>query len=162
MFKNFYEWLKQQNWQITLNEENKVKLNKEFTNRYPNINNEYMEFLKYFVEIVSEDEKTWFICSSEYNNISESAFRWNEFEELSLEAAEDDNEWKEEIRQWWDKKLPIIMSLRDGYSFFAIDLEENCGNVVRGEEPEFEEAEVVANDFFEFIDKVINGEIIIK
>ncbi len=84
-----------------------------------------------------------------------------EFEELSLEVAEGDDEWKEEIKRWWDKKLPIIISVRDGYSFFAIDLENDCGNIVKGEEPEFEETEIVASSFYEFLDMLINGEMII-
>ena len=92
--------------------------------------------------------------------MSDLAFKWNEFEELSLEVA-DDEEWKKDIKQWWDKKVPIIMSVKDGYTFFAIDLENNSGEIVRGEEPEFEEVEVVANSFFEFLDMVIKGELIL-
>ena len=51
--------------------------------------------------------------------------------------------------------------MRDGYSFFAIDLENDCGNIVKGEEPEFEETEIVASSFYEFLDMLINGEMII-
>lgn len=52
------------------------------------------------------------------------------------------------------KKLPIVMSVNDGYSFYAIDLSNDKGAIVRGYEPEFEEVEKVANtieDFFELI-----------
>ena len=34
----------------------------------------------------------------------------------------DDDEWKSEIISWWDEKLPIVMSVDGGYSFYAIDL----------------------------------------
>lgn len=104
--------------------------------------------MRIYQEVVSADETSWFLCCDDYNGTSESAFKWNEFENLSLEAAGDDSEWKEEIRQWWDKRLPIIISVREGYSFYAIDLEGGNGRIVRGEEPEFEEAEVVADSFF--------------
>ena len=111
--------------------------------------------------MTSDDEKTWFLCQNEYNNISDLAFKWNEFEKLSLEVAEDDKELKKDIKQWWDKKLPIIISVKDGYTFFAIDLENNSGEIVRGEEPEFEETKVVANSFFEFLDMVIKEKIVL-
>ncbi|MFQ9546146.1 MAG: hypothetical protein ACLR02_14135 [Clostridium sp.] len=41
---------------------------------------------------------------------------------LSLEVAEDNDEWKLEIISWWDEKLPIVMSVDGEYSFYAIDL----------------------------------------
>ena len=161
MINKFNEWLKTQGWNVETKETMDLDLNDEFINRYSGIGCEYEEFLKFFERVISSDEKTWFLCSKEYNNISEIAFKWNEFEELSLEVAEGDDEWKEEIKQWWNKKLPIIMSVRDGYSFFAIDLENDCGNIVKGEEPEFEETEIVASSFYGFLDMLINGELII-
>lgn len=157
MIDKFEGWLKAQGWNVIINIESSLDLNKNFVSRYPCLGNEYEEFLKHFKEVISIDEKTWFLCSDEYNGVSESAFKWNEFEELSLEAAEGDNDWREEIKRWWDKKLPIIMSVREGYSFFAIDLENNCGNIVRGEEPEFEETEIIANSFYEFLEMVMKG-----
>jgi len=33
------------------------------------------------------DEKTWFLCYDEYNGVSESAFKWNEFEETEIIAS---------------------------------------------------------------------------
>lgn len=159
MLKRFDEWLKAQGWHVVLNEGTELKLNEDFAGRYPDIVGEYKEFLRVYKEAVSADETTWFLCCDDYNGTSESAFKWNEFESLSLEAAGDDSEWQEEIRQWWDKKLPIIISVRNGYSFYAIDLER--GGIVRGEEPEFEETEVVADSFFDFLDMVIRGERVI-
>lgn len=161
MIKKFSDWLKAQGWNVTLNTASSLELNKNFVSRYPYLGDEYEEFLRHFKEVISGDEKTWFLCGDEYNGLSESAFKWNEFEELSLEAAEDDTEWREEIKKWWDKKLPIIMSVRAGYSFFAIDLENNCGNVVRGEEPEFEETEIIASSFYEFLDMLMKGMIVV-
>lgn len=161
IIKKFNEWLCKNQWSIKLNKNNNLNLNAEFIERYSNFNDEYSEFLKYFAEVTSDDEKTWFLCQNEYNNISDLAFKWNEFEKLSLEVAEDDKELKKDIKQWWDKKLPIIISVKDGYTFFAIDLENNSGEIVRGEEPEFEETKVVANSFFEFLDMVIKEKIVL-
>lgn len=161
MIKKFYEWLLENRWSVKLNEGKKLDLNTQFLERYSSFNNEYSEFLKCFAEVISNDDKTWFLCQKNYNNMSDFAFDWNEFEKLSLDVAEDDEEWKKEIKQWWDKKIPIVMSVRDGYSFLAIDLESDSGKIVRGEDPEFEEIEVVANSFFEFLDILIKGQIII-
>ena len=43
----------------------------------------------------------------------------------------------------------------------SASLENNSGELVRGEEPEFEETEVVANSFFEFLDMLIKGKMIL-
>lgn len=56
---------------------------------------------------------------------SDITFKWYEFELISLEDAENDKKWKEEIASWRDKHLPIVMSVDEGYSFYAIDLTDN-------------------------------------
>lgn len=81
---------------------------------------------------------------------------------MSLEVAEDDQEWKEEITAWWDKHLPIIMSVDDGYSFYAIDLTDAKECIVKGYEPEFEEVEKVADSIEEFLDLIMSNEIEIR
>ena len=40
----------------------------------------------------------WFICYDEFIGNSDIAFKWNEFENISLEAAEEDISWQEDIR----------------------------------------------------------------
>jgi hypothetical protein len=78
---------------------------------------------------------------------------------LSLEAAMDDEIWKSEITAWWDRYLPIVMSVEDGYSFYAIDVTEDQGAVVRGSEPEFEEVDKVANSFEQFLEFIMSNAI---
>ncbi|MBP2110406.1 hypothetical protein J2Z70_000545 [Paenibacillus silagei] len=70
---------------------------------------------------------------------------------LSVEAAAGDPAWQSEITAWWDHHMPIVMSVGDGYSFYAIDLTTDSGAIVRGAEPEFEEVEKVADSFGEFL-----------
>ncbi|HPP10887.1 MAG TPA: hypothetical protein PLK41_07860 [Defluviitoga tunisiensis] len=48
----------------------------------------------------------------DYNGESNSAFCWNEFEKMSLSSAEDDSELINEIIEYWDKYLPIALSVR--------------------------------------------------
>ena len=78
---------------------------------------------------------------------------------MSLEAAQGDDEWKGEIEAWWKHKLPIIMSVKNGYSFYAIDLDSETSAIIKGEEPEFEEAEIVAKDFYEFLNMLMSSKI---
>ncbi|WP_340003344.1 SMI1/KNR4 family protein [Paenibacillus sp. FSL K6-0276] len=150
----FISWTKDNGWDITDKSEYELNLNDSIASRYKEIPEGYLDFLKRVKECITPSKKTWFICEDEYNNNSDSAFKWNEFEELSLEATENDEEWKSEIISWWDKYLPIVMSVDDGYSFYAIDLTNDIGAIVQGCEPEFEEVEKTANsleDFFQLI-----------
>ncbi len=103
------------------------------------------------------NETTWFICENEFNNSSDTEFKWNEYELLSLEAAMEDAVWKSEITTWWDNHLPIVMSVEGGYSFYAIDL--TSGAIVRGYEPEFEEVDKVANNLEEFLGLMMSNSI---
>ncbi|MGG4146838.1 SMI1/KNR4 family protein [Paenibacillus algorifonticola] len=148
----FISWTKNNGWKIT--DKSELNLNDSIASRYKEIPEGYLEFLKRVKECITPSEKTWFICEDEYNNNSGIVFKWNEFELLSLEAAENDEEWKAEITSWWDKYLPIVMSVDEGYSFYAIDLKNDIGAIVQGYEPEFEEVEKIANsleDFFQLI-----------
>ncbi|MDE6627369.1 MAG: SMI1/KNR4 family protein [Lachnospiraceae bacterium] len=154
---DFIEWAENSGWSVKKKESSFLNFNKEIKERYSSIPYEYQELLKVVEELVSPDEKTWFICESDYNSESGSAFKWNEFEMISLEAAEGDIEWQQEIISWWDKYLPIVMSVKDGYSFFAIDLYNEKGAIVEGREPEFEETKKVANDLNAFFDLMMNN-----
>ncbi len=53
--------------------------------------------LKRVKQLISPSEKNMVLCEDEYNGNSDITFKWNEFELLSLEVAEDDDEWKSEI-----------------------------------------------------------------
>ncbi|WP_338551334.1 SMI1/KNR4 family protein [Paenibacillus sp. KS-LC4] len=153
----FISWTKDNGWKITDKSEYELNLNESIVSRYKEIPESYLEFLKRVKKCITPSEKTWFICEDEYNNNADSAFRWNEFEVLSLEAAENDAEWKSEITSWWDKYLPIIISVDDGYSFYAIDLTNDIGAIVQGNEPEFEEVEKIANSFEDFFQLIMSN-----
>lgn len=49
------------------------------------------------------------------------------------------------------------MSVKGGYSYYAISIKS--GSVVRGEEPEFEACEKVADSFEDFLREIINKKI---
>ncbi len=155
--KEFIEWAKVNSWEI--NENDTVNLCNEVIGRYKVIPYEYLEFIKQIKQCISSSKKSWLICEEEYNGKSDIAFKWNDFEILSLEAAENDLEWKSEIKNWWNRYFPILMSVNNGYSFYAIDTEDEKGAIVYGSEPEFEEVDIVADNFMEFLDMIVNKEI---
>lgn len=155
----FMNWAKENGWTITKKSDNNVNLSGSFIARYTEIPSEYLEFLSVVKQCITLSEKTWFLCENEYNPSSDTAFKWNEFELLSLEAAMDDETWKSEITAWWDHYLPIVMSVDGGYSFYAIDLTNEKGAIVRGYEPEFEEVEKAANHLEEFFDFIMSNTI---
>ena len=155
----FINWAKENNWNLIEKNEISLKLKDDVALRYKSISSEYIELLKRVKQLISPSGKTWFLCEDEYNGNSDIAFKWNEFELLSLEVAEDNDEWKLEIISWWDEKLPIVMSVDGGYSFYAIDLSNNKGTIVKGYEPEFEEVEEVASSIEEFFELIMLNKI---
>ncbi|MGG3928308.1 SMI1/KNR4 family protein [Metabacillus fastidiosus] len=157
--KKFINWAKESGWTIVFKSEYKLNLDKSIVTRYKNIPNEYLEFLKMIKQCITPSEKTWFICEDEYNNDLDIALKWNEFELISLEAAGGDNEWKSDITLWWDKYLPIVMSVDGGYSFYAIDLTNDIGAIVYGYEPEFEEVEKVADNLDGLFELIMSNKI---
>lgn len=149
--------LKNQGWKIEMNMENGCVLPDEISSRYKNIAPHWYDLISGLNVLMSEDETTWFLCCKDFCEQGENAFQWNEWEKISLESAEDDEEWKKEISAFWDTHFPIVMSVKDGYSYYAMSMED--GAIVYGCEPEFEECETVAECFDDFMKKIANGKI---
>lgn len=145
----FMTWAEEKGWEIRRKSGSQLHLDNGITSRYTGLPDGYLEFLKVVETCVAPDEQTWFIGEAEFNHSAETEFRWNEFELLSLEAAAGDSAWQSEITAWWDHHLPIVMSVEDGYSFYAIATDS--GAIVHGCEPEFEEVEKVSDSFGEFL-----------
>ena len=90
MNTGFFDWLKINNW--TYEKNDKINITDiAIRDRYNNIPEEFIDFLTMFKSITSADETTWFLCNDDYTDDSEDAFRWNEFEIMSIEAEGDDN-----------------------------------------------------------------------
>ena len=134
------------------------ELNAQFTSRYPRIPSDYFTFLNSFSLLMNHSETTWFNSISDFNETNtESDFKWNEFEIMSVAVFEGHMEQQQIIKEFWNKHLPIILSVKDTYAFFAIGVaEENFGKVYFGIEPEFEEPELVAHSFDEFISLLLD------
>lgn len=156
MIENLINYLKENGWYITSNDSFVDVSNNDVLKHFENLSPLFIKLMANYKKIISKDETVWFLCLDDYNDSSESAFKWNEFELLSLEATAGDEQWEKEIREWWADKLPIILSVGGEYSYYAIDAGKD-GAIIYGYEPEFEEEDVVADNFEDFINKLING-----
>lgn len=150
MLNEFIEWAKKNNWNIILNSE-KTDLPDSIKSRY-NIPEQWYSFICKLQVCEDQSATKWFLTPDDYLP-REEGFQWNEFEIQSLECSDN----KSSIISYWDKHLPIILSVDGEYSYYAINTEN--GNVVNGYEPEYEDSTVAAEDFNSFISKIISGEI---
>lgn len=134
-----------------------LQLPKCITNRYHNLPDLWFRFIEEVQALFSADETIWFLCASDYDTRLDHAWQWNEWEELSLKNAGDDEKWRTEIKAFWDEHLPIVLSVREGYAYYAISMAD--GSVVYGSEPEFEECAPAASSFTEFLERLMDGTI---
>lgn len=110
--------------------------------RYPSMPLNYRQFAESFGNVSSPGDRAWLVTSEVFCG-SGSAFAWNEWELQSLAAAGDDRTLVPRIGQFWDRHLPVVMSVKSGYAHFSLDLETMT--VVQGEEPEYEDVSRVAS-----------------
>ncbi len=107
-----------------------------------------MGFLNQFKKISNSDETTWFNSIEDFNNELDNEFKWNEFELLSRDWCEGDEDELKMIEKFWVEHIPILMSVKHQYEFLAIDLtNEHYGKIVHGIEPEFENVIDYCKDF---------------
>jgi len=132
----------------------------EISCRYPKLQESLTEFLSGLESCVSPSETEWFLCQSDYEGRSGAAFRWNEWEELGIQAARDsrDAKWEQQIRGFWDKYFPFMLSVANGcYSYTAVCVAPtDFGRIVQGHEPQFEEPTIIADGFEQFIEALVN------
>lgn len=130
------------------------KLSSTFLQRYNNLPADYMKFLNEFQLITNKDDNAWFNSIEDFNGVSDSEIRWNEFEIMSLETFEGDEEACNEIRNFWNTHIPIAMAVEGEYQYLCIDLSfENYGKIYYGLEPEFENsADFLCNSFNQLLE----------
>jgi hypothetical protein len=155
--KKFINWTEVKGWKLANRNDSNIVLPAHITERFQSIPEDFKSFLEMIDILIAPDEKVWFLSINDYCGSSDLAFNWNEFEKISLDSADGDNEWKQEIIKFWDRYLPVVMSVRNGYSYYAIDTQSTKNVVVYGYEPEFEEVEEVANSFSEFLELIMKN-----
>ena len=159
--EKFLKWANNNGWNVEPTEE-KRDLPKTLTERYAFIPDDWADFVQCFCICVNGDYTLYFQLVEDFEDDPEDkaddkAFRWNEFELISLGAAEGDEKWTADIKEFWDNYLPIVMSVGGDYHYYAIGI--RTGEIFDGWAPEFEEPEIVAPNFTDFIEKIIEGKI---
>lgn len=152
--------LRQLGWAVVERPERPFRLPPEVANRHRSLPASLTHFLSGLSSCNNDTETAWFLCEADYAGTSGAAFRWDEWERMSLEAADDDSEVADAARAFWDAHLPFVLSVRDGYAYFAIrTAADGFGRVVAGREPEFEEASEVARSFEDFLSLLAEGRV---
>jgi len=152
MKSEFYDKLTKGGFKVI---KSKIELPSSLLKRHKNLPQEYISFLESFESIINDSDTTWFLSVFDFNGKSNNEFKWNEFELLSLEWSEEDEEELNNITSFWNSHIPILMSVNNGFQFLAISLkDENHGEIVHGEEPVFEEVTKVCNNLNELIDLI--------
>jgi hypothetical protein len=140
--------LRQVGWKVALST-TRAPLPSLIVERYPWVPPEVLDAVAEIHDACSADDKAWILSASDYAGASGSAFAWNEWERVTLTAAGEDDPWKEEIRVFWDRHFPLLLSVKSGYAYFAI--ERDTSFIVVGEEPEFEATALVADSLAELL-----------
>jgi hypothetical protein len=149
------EHLESANWEIVPAKSHAV-LPGQLVGRYGGVlPADYVNFLLSIDRCVHPAADVWFLGLEDFS--VPSAYSWDEFEQQSLAAAEDDESWQQEIRSYWDNVVPIALSVRTGYSYLGLRLGgPGAGIVVLGREPEFEESLVIAPTFQQLCEAMID------
>ena len=149
--------LREIGWTVKEKNGHAFRLPAVIMSRYPKLPLSLVDFLSGLVICADNSKTSWFLCQSDYDGTSNSAFRWDEWEQLSLKAAYGDVKWIKETRVFWDCHFPFLFSVHSGYAFRAICITgDQFGQVVEGHEPEFEEVWFVADSFEAFLPKFID------
>jgi len=109
------------------------------------------EFLRRVRCMENSRQTVWILTAEDYEGDESKVFRWDEFRQISLEAAYDDEE-REDVERFWSRYLPVCMSVGDGYEYYAVD---DCGEMIHGWEPMFEDAERLDGDFESVIEDIL-------
>jgi len=148
--------MRAQGWRITEKEPRGFRLPDPLRSRYPRLPADLEKFLAGIEQCVNQENNVWILCQTDYEGRIGSAWAWNDFEQMSLDAAGDDIELASQIRAFWNVHFPFYMSVAGEYSYCAVSLApDNFGTVVEGWEPEFEDVSVVAGSFSEFIASLV-------
>lgn len=148
----FIRFLSERGWQFAPSEED-AKSPRVENKAFEAAPDNFRKFAQSFGYLSTSGDSVWFISSQDYHSApDEGSFAWNEFEQMSLDAALDAED-EGEIRSFWESHLPFMMSVKGEYAYLAIVLTgKDKGAIVAGAEPVFEEAEIICPSFEQFLD----------
>lgn len=149
---DFLDLLRTQGWRVELRESGAGNLNESVSRRYPHIPEDYAKFLRRVASCVNASDTVWFFCADDYNGTSPAVFSWNEFEKMGLEAAEGNEQASQQIREFWSRHLPFMLSVSGDYACLSLCVSGDAyGSVVNSFAPDFEGLTEVTGTFDEFV-----------
>ena len=138
-------------WKVELVKGGEVQLDEAFRRRYPSIPEGCMLFLRRIASCVNATETVWFLCADDYNGTRQSAWTWNEFEKMGLEAAEDEKE-AAKLVAFWNSHLPFMYSVGGDYAYLGFRMSgPSFGSIVDGYDIELTTVSDVAPSFEDFL-----------
>lgn len=147
--ENLLEILDMRGWIIGRSVTDAPLLPPPLVHRYPRLPEDLISFLGSIETCTNAAEDIWFLTRADYQRTDDSAFRWNEFELMSLEG---DGGAAAQIRQFWDLHFPFMLAVHSDYDYLAVCLDPPVyGQVVHGCGPSFEETSLVADSFAQFM-----------
>ena len=161
-YQGFFDWARGKGWTVEPRTV-PLRLPEEVTRRH-RFPADYLAFLDQVVICAGPMDTEWFLCEEGYRQDDPDAFRWDECQRISLDAARDMMDPDEEARvtAFWDGVLPFFLAVGSGYEYYGFDLagaHGPAGCVLHGWEPVFEEPVVFASDFPDFLGKLMAGEV---
>ncbi len=148
------EELRAAGWQIRRAHERRA-MPAQLLQRYPRLPSAVSSLLMTLEGCSSPGETAWLLTAPDFLGTSDSAWQWNAFELMSLEFSGDDSDQRDDVVAFWDKHFPVLLSVKTGYSYFAVSLEDSdFGSVVHGFEPLFEDCVPEAPDFSAFLSRL--------
>src|SRR5512147_863032 len=103
--------LRKRAWIIKESGDPPAPLPEHIRERYPAIPVEVTDFLGGLELCHNGAENAWIMTPSDFRRTTDEGFRWNEYELMSLDSAQDDPERQAEIRAFWSQHLPIMMAV---------------------------------------------------
>ncbi len=105
------------------------------------------QWITSFDRLITRDEKQWFLSHRDFIQASApEAFAWNEYELMSLEAAEEDSDWKANICRFWDQHLPLYLDVRSDYRALVARIADgHAVGIFESMGPDFEEVTLIAD-----------------
>jgi len=143
--------LKSRGWTVRPAKDKKPLLPPWVARRYPKLPANVVAFLSSVAICHNQAENAWFLTGQDYRRRTGSAFRWNEYEHMALESAEDEPECAA-IKSFWDGHFPLMLAVHSDYDYLALRLAgKKRGSIVHGYAPEWDEPSVIAPSFATFL-----------
>jgi hypothetical protein len=146
--------LRKRGWAIKESDETLELLPDTLRTRYRPVPPAVADFLSRLEVCHNAAEDAWMLTPAEFRKTDAGSFRWNEYELMALEGAEDDPGLQSEVRTFWNEHLPIMLAVHSDYDYLAVRLAEpDFGSIVHGYAPEWESPSRIARSFEEFLSR---------